>query len=153
MGVKELVKRLEDNKLKIATAESCTGGLLAKKITDISGASNVCELGVVTYTNRIKNEFLEIPNEVLDTVGAVSSECAILLATNVSKLAKSDIGVGITGFAGPTGDKVGLVYVSIYLKSEDKAYVKGLMIDGDRDGIREVATEEAVEMVLELLKI
>ena len=148
----ELVRLLADRKLKIATAESCTGGLLAKKITDISGASEVFEMGLVSYSNRIKNEFLEVPNDVLDTVGAVSEETARQMAIGVTKLAKSDVGVGITGFAGPTGDKVGLVYISVYFNSTDKAFVKELMLDGDRDEIREFAVDEVVEMLLDLLK-
>lgn len=152
MLAEELVNILNAKGLKIATAESCTGGLLAKKITDISGASNVFEMGVVSYSNRIKNEILGISDEILNTVGAVSSECAKNMAKNISKIASADIGVGITGFAGPTGDNVGLVYISIYFSLEDKAYIKELMLDGDREEIREVAAEETIEIILDVLK-
>lgn len=150
--IDELVNKLIEKKLVIATAESCTGGLLAKKITDVSGSSKVFEMGLVSYANRIKNEFLGVPNEVLNTVGAVSEETAKQMAIGVTKLAKSDIGVGITGIAGPTGGTpekpVGLVYYSIYFKAEDKLIVKKLLLKGNRDEVREQTTEIVIEEVL-----
>ncbi len=150
--IDELVNKLIEKKLVIATAESCTGGLLAKKITDVSGSSKIFEMGLVSYANRIKNEFLEVPNEVLNTVGAVSEETAKQMAIGVTKLAKSDIGVGITGIAGPTGGTpekpVGLVYYSIYFKAEDKLIVKKLLLKGNRDEVREQTTEIVIEEVL-----
>lgn len=151
--VKELVRKLIEKKLIIATAESCTGGLLAKKITDVSGSSEIFEMGLVSYANRIKNEFLEVPNEVLNTVGAVSEETAKQMALGITKLAKSDIGVGITGIAGPTGGSaqkpVGLVYYSIYFKKEDKLVVKKLLLKGSRDEVREETTEIVIKEILE----
>ena len=136
----------------ISTAESCTGGLLAKKITDISGSSRIFEMGLISYANRIKNEFLEVPNDVLNTVGAVSEETAKQMAIGITKLAKSDIGVGITGIAGPTGGTpekpVGLVYYSVYFKEEDKLIVKKLLLKGNRDEIREQTTEIVIEEIL-----
>ena len=150
--INDLVNKLIEKKLVIATAESCTGGLLAKKITDVSGSSKVFEMGLVSYANRIKNEFLEVPNEVLNTVGAVSEETAKQMAIGVTKLARSDIGVGITGIAGPTGGTqkkpVGLVYYSIYFKAEDKLIVKKLLLKGNRDEIREQTTEIVIEEIL-----
>lgn len=150
--INDLVNKLIEKKLVIATAESCTGGLLAKKITDVSGSSKVFEMGLVSYANRIKNEFLEVPNEVLNTVGAVSEETAKQMAIGVTKLARSDIGVGITGIAGPTGGTqkkpVGLVYYSIYFKAEDKLMVKKLLLKGNRDEVREQTTEIVIEEIL-----
>ena len=151
METKELVKMLSDKKLKIATAESCTGGLLAKKITDVSGASNVFEFGIVSYSNRIKNEFLAVSNDILEEEGAVSEETAKQMAIGVTKLGKADIGVGITGFAGPTGDEVGLVYVSVYFKNKDMVNVKRLMLNGGRDEIREKAADISIKYVLDWL--
>jgi len=151
MGEKELVRVLNDKKLKIATAESCTGGLLAKKITDVSGASNVFEMGLVSYANRIKNEFLGVPNSILDTVGPVNNETARQMAIGISNIAKSDIGVGVTGFAGPTGDTVGLVFISVYLKSDDRCVVRKLMLSGSREEIREKACCEVINEVCDLL--
>jgi len=148
----EVVRLLNDKKLKIATAESCTGGLLAKRITDVSGASNVFEMGIVSYSNRIKNEFLGVENSVLDTVGAVSEETARQMARGISKISGSDIGVGITGFAGPTGDKVGLVYLAIYFKGDDSTTVKELMLSGSREEIREQASDIAFNSIYYMLK-
>ena len=152
MIIENLVKELCDRNLKIATAESCTGGLLAKKITDVSGSSKIFDMGIVSYANRIKNEFLEVPNDILDTVGAVSEETARQMAIGVTKLAQADIGVGITGIAGPTGGTpekpVGLVYFGVYFKPEDKLIVKKLMLDGNRDEIREKTTELVIREVL-----
>lgn len=153
MLINELVKILCEKNLKIATAESCTGGLLAKKITDVSGSSRIFDMGIISYANRIKNEFLEVSNETLDTFGAVSEETAKQMAIGVTKLAKSDIGVGITGIAGPTGgtpDKpVGLVYFSVYFKVNDKVIVKKLMLNGNRDEIREQTTELVIKEVID----
>lgn len=150
--VEELVNKLREKNLIIATAESCTGGMLAKKITDISGSSGIFEMGLVSYANRIKNEFLGVSNDVLNTVGAVSEETARQMALGITKLAKSDIGVGITGIAGPTGGTsekpVGLVYYSIYLKREDKLIVNKLLLKGSRDQIREQTTEMVIEEIL-----
>ena len=155
MAIDELVKILCDKNLKIATAESCTGGLLAKKITDVSGSSRIFDMGIVSYANGIKNEFLEVPNEVLETVGAVSEETARQMAIGVTNLAKSDIGVGITGIAGPTGGTpekpVGLVYFCVYFKAEDKLIVKKLLLKGNRDEVREQTTEIVIKEVLDNL--
>ena len=155
MRINELVEKLCDKNLKIATAESCTGGLLAKKITDVSGSSKVFDMGIVSYANRIKNEFLDVPNEILETVGAVSEETARQMAIGVTKLAKADIGVGITGIAGPTGGTaekpVGLVYFGVYFKAEDRIIVRKLLLNGNRDEIREQTTEIVIQEVLDNL--
>ena len=115
-----LVKELTDRKLKISSAESCTGGMISQRITNVSGASNVFELGVCSYANRIKNKVLGVSNETLDTVGAVSEETATQMCEGIKELSSSDIGVSTTGIAGPTGgtDKkpVGLVFIGIATK-------------------------------------
>ena len=151
MQSQKLVDLLLSQKLKIATAESCTGGLLAKTITDVSGASSVFDMGIVSYANEIKNKFLNVPNEVLNTVGAVSVETAKAMARGIVDQASADIGVGITGIAGPTGGTpekpVGLVYYSIYIKQEDKLIIEKLLLNGTRDDIR----NETVRLVIERL--
>lgn len=153
MEIIELIKILKDKKLKIATAESCTGGLLAKKITDVSGSSEVFEMGIVSYANRIKNEFLEVPSDVLNTVGAVSEETASQMAKGIINLAKADVGVGITGIAGPTGGTeekpVGLVYISIYFKG--RSIVKKLNLSGNREEIREQTTNIVIDEIGKVL--
>lgn len=111
--VTELIKRQKT----IALAESCTGGLVAKRITDVPGASAVFGYGVVAYANSAKEKALEISAEILARVGAVSPEVAGLMAKNVRSYASADIGVGVTGIAGPDGGTaqkpVGLVYVGV----------------------------------------
>lgn len=154
MEFEKLVKILLDKKLKIATAESCTGGLVAKKITDISGASAVFDMGLVSYANKIKNEFLGVPNEVLNTVGAVSHETAYEMAKGIKRISGADIGVGITGIAGPTGGTpekpVGLVYVGIAYKDEIK--VEKLLLNGDRDKIRNDTANIVASKVINMIE-
>ena len=115
-----LVKELTERNMKISSAESCTGGMISQRITNVSGASNVFELGVCSYANRIKNKVLGVKNETLNTVGAVSEETATQMCEGIKELASSDIGVSTTGIAGPTGgtDKkpVGLVFIGIATK-------------------------------------
>ena len=87
-----LVKELTDRNMKISSAESCTGGMISQRITNVSGASNVFELGVCSYANRIKNKVLGVSNETLNTVGAVSQETATQMCEGIKELSSSDIG-------------------------------------------------------------
>ena len=98
-----VVRELTERGMTIATAESCTGGFLAKRLTDVPGASTVIGTGVVTYVNAAKEKLLGVPHAVLEAYGAVSSETARAMAEGVRRLAGSDLGVGITGIAGPDG--------------------------------------------------
>ncbi|MBQ7014980.1 MAG: CinA family protein [Clostridia bacterium] len=151
-----LVSLLRNKKLKIACAEPCTGGLLAKKITDISGSSEIFELGVVAYANRIKTKILGVPAKLLEEKGAVCAEVAAFMAKGVCALSESDIGTGITGIAGPGGGTpekpVGLVYVAVYMKSTDKVYVGELHLNGDRSEIRNATAEKVISKVIELVR-
>ena len=101
----------------LATAESCTGGLLAKRITDVAGSSDVFEMGCVTYANRVKEKLLGVPHETLEAHGAVSEETARAMAEGIVRASGANIGVGITGIAGPGGGTaekpVGLVYIAL----------------------------------------
>lgn len=110
-----VVSLLRKNGLKVATAESCTGGLIAKRITNISGSSEVFECGVVSYSNRIKNEILGVKREDLEKYGAVSETVARQMAEGVLKVSGADMAVSVTGIAGPNGDgsdkPVGLSYI------------------------------------------
>ena len=156
MQSQKLVNLLLTKKLKIATAESCTGGLLAKNITDTSGASAVFDMGIVSYANEIKNKFLNVPNEVLNTVGAVSEETAEAMARGIVEAASADISVGITGIAGPTGGTpekpVGLVYYSIYIKQEDKIIIEKLLLNGSREDIRNGTVNKVIERLISELE-
>ena len=114
--LKKLAKLLKERHLTISTAESCTGGLVASMLTDISGSSEYLLESHVVYANSAKHKYLNVSNEILDTLGAVSPECAQAMAEGLQKLANCDVALCTTGIAGPTGgtkDKpVGLVYIS-----------------------------------------
>jgi len=130
-------KLIAQNKT-IATAESCTGGLLAKLLTDIPGASVYFIGGWITYSNKAKVEQLSVPPELIERFGAVSEEVAAEMATQAAKKAKADYAIGITGIAGPTGGTeqkpVGLVYISV--SAQNQCDVKRLIFPSDRDSIR-----------------
>ncbi len=113
----QLGKRLKERELTIAVAESCTGGLLASRITDVPGSSAYFRGGIIAYQNDVKERLLAVPAQVLADVGAVSEQTARAMAHGVRGLLKSDIGVSITGIAGPGGGRpdkpVGLVYIAV----------------------------------------
>lgn len=113
----ELGKYLLDNHLTIATAESCTGGLVSSKLTDISGSSEYIKLNFVTYANEAKHNILGVDWDILNTYGAVSEQCAQSMAEGLQKITNCDIALCTTGIAGPTGGTpskpVGLIYISV----------------------------------------
>ena len=152
----EVVNLLRASDMKISVAESCTGGMLSQSLTSISHASEVVEIGITAYSNRIKHEALSVPTEVLENEGAISAKTAMYMAKNVRILSDSDIGVSITGNAGPltSEDKpVGLVYVAIADKT--KFYVKKLTLSQtyDREKIRSYATLTALDLVRRYLSM
>lgn len=150
-----LVETLEQKKLKIATAESCTGGLLSQMITSIPGCGDVFELGVVSYANKVKIKTLGVKPILIKKFGAVSSSVAVSMARLVKKKSKSDIGVGITGLAGPSGGSenkpVGTVFISVFLNNEYIVRQYNFPEDGTREEIRSLSALHAIELVLLLL--
>ena len=114
---KRVVSLLKRKKLKIAFAESCSGGLLSSAITSVSGSSKVFTLGIVTYSNQAKIDLLKVPRKIIKKFGAVSVQCCLAMVNNLSKISKSKVCVSITGIAGPKGGSkqkpVGLVYIGI----------------------------------------
>lgn len=151
---REVVKRLLEKRMKIATAESCTAGLLSKAITDVEGASAVFEMGVSTYSAEKKMQLLGVCERTLKTEGEVSAQTSREMAAGVLLNSGADIGVGITGIAGPGGGtpekQVGLVYISV----ANREFVYTGMINvgnRDRDYIREVAVKSALDMVRRLI--
>ena len=114
---KTIVSLLKRKKLKIAFAESCTGGMLSSAITSVSGSSKVFNLGLVTYSNQAKTSILKVPQKIIKKYGAVSLQCCLSMVNNLSKISKSKVCVSITGIAGPKGGSkqkpVGLVYIGI----------------------------------------
>lgn len=135
--------------LTLSVAESCTGGLLSKRITDLPGASDYYKGGVCSYSNEVKMKLLGVKKETLDAYGAVSSQTAEEMAAGVARALDTDIGVGITGIAGPGGateDKpVGLVYISVYVQGEllTKKTTNAL----GRDRVRNQAASTALDMI------
>jgi len=133
----------------IATAESCTGGLLAERLTRISGSSAYFLGGVVSYSNTLKSAWVDVPAEIIESRGAVSSEVAIALADGIRRRTGATLGVGITGIAGPTGGTpekpVGTVHVAIADASGSKE--RGVHYPGERDRIRWQASQTALDLV------
>ena len=115
--MKKLVEILTQKKLKIAFAESCTGGMLASELTSISGASKVFGMGLVTYSNQAKINILKVKRNIIKKYGAVSTECCEAMVKNLAKISKAQINVSITGIAGPNGGTkskpLGLVYMVV----------------------------------------
>lgn len=143
-----LVERLKSLSLTISTAESCTGGLIAKCITDVPGASRVFPGSIVSYCDSVKNRVLGVDASLLAEHGAVSAVVACEMAKGVCRVIHSDIGISATGFAGPDGD-VGLVYVGIAIG--DQALARELHLDGNREQIRNLACEGALSLLSEIL--
>ncbi len=147
---KEIVRLLNENKLKLTAAESCTGGLFAAKITAVSGSSACFDGSFVTYSNEQKEKLLGVPHEVLKSFGAVSYQTALAMAKGVRSSFNADIGIGITGIAGPTGGTeekpVGTVFIAVSFKSAVIAHK--CHFKGDRESVRNQAVSYAQEMVL-----
>lgn len=149
---KQTVELLKSKKLKLATAESCTGGLISKRITDVSGSSEVFEGGVVCYSNRFKENVLGVSPETLKKYGAVSRETAREMVKGVLSLTKADIAVAVTGIAGPSSDDtnkpVGLVYIAV---SDGKSTIVKKLLNnftGDvREQNRNISADTALEMI------
>jgi nicotinamide-nucleotide amidase len=149
-SMEEVVAReLTKHQATIATAESCTGGLLAERLTRISGSSAYFLGGVVSYSNTLKSAWVDVPAEIIESRGAVSSEVAIALADGIRRRTGATLGVGITGVAGPTGGTpekpVGTVHVAIADASGSKE--RGVHYPGERDRIRWQASQTALDLV------
>lgn len=145
-----VVELLREKKFKVATAESCTGGFIAKRITNVSGSSEVFECGIVSYSNRIKNEVLGVSADDLEKYGAVSETVARQMAEGALKVSGADIAVSVTGIAGPNGDgsdkPVGLSYIG--LADKNNSWVTELKTGRtDRDYNRYVNASNALNMI------
>ena len=148
----KLIKTLTDVHVTVATAESCTGGLVAKSITDIPGASEVFQYGLVTYSNEAKHKLLGVRNETLDEYTAVSEATAIEMARGAMEVAGSAIGLSVTGYAGGSAEGTennGLVWIAVV---NTKGYEKAVAHhwkDCSRKQIREAALGVALDMIYE----
>ncbi|SEH41140.1 nicotinamide-nucleotide amidase [Ruminococcus flavefaciens] len=155
--VESVVKLLERKGLKIATAESCTGGLLSELITSVSGASAVFELGICTYSERIKTEFLNVPAEVIKDFGVVSEQTALYMVRGLKKSSGADVCVSVTGIAGPSGGTaetpVGTVYVGFDICGRQFVRLPELwkLSDMSREHIRKCTAAFAFDTIEKVL--
>lgn len=152
---KKLGHLLLNKKLKISTAESCTGGLLSSKLTDISGSSNFIHLNFVTYSNEAKQKILNVKAETIKHFGVVSEECSIEMAKGLLNFTNSDIAVSTTGIAGPTGGTkekpVGLMYSTICSKNNYKTYKIQVNSSLTRVEIKEQFVNEVIKNIIEFI--
>ncbi len=155
MKIEEIVgKLLKEKNLTVACAESCTGGLLTSRLTDIPGSSDYVKGAVVSYSNEIKLSIVGVKEETLKNFGAVSEQTALEMSCGVRKVLKTSVGVGITGIAGPGGGSnekpVGLVYISVSGSGGDK--VQKFNFSGSRTEIKFQSSESALKMLENYLK-
>ncbi|MBE6623804.1 MAG: nicotinamide-nucleotide amidohydrolase family protein [Ruminococcaceae bacterium] len=155
----ELVHLLLEKKMTVATCESCTGGLISKRITNVPGASSVFGYGVCTYANEAKIKLLSVREQTLIKHGAVSEQTALEMAKGMISLSNADIAISTTGIAGPGGGSlekpVGLVYTAYYTKDGKCGCKKLLLGDIDdpcRENIRYAASDEAMKFAIEYIR-
>ena len=148
---KKIVSILKRKKLKLATAESFTSGMLSSAITSVGGASKVFSMGLVTYSNQAKMNILKVPKKIIQKYGAVSIQCCLSMVNNLSQISKSKICVSITGIAGPSGGTkrkpVGLVYIGI--KNGKKVIVsKSQFKNKGRSFLQKATVKKALNLIL-----
>ncbi|MEM6812389.1 MAG: CinA family protein [Pseudomonadota bacterium] len=152
---KQAFDALKNHKAILATAESCTGGMIAAAITDFSGSSEIFDRGFVTYSNQAKMDLLAVKTETLEMHGAVSEQTAQEMAEGALQNSLATIAISVTGIAGPTGGSpekpVGLVYMGLALKDQETKIFK-LNFDGDRHAVRVQTRGEAFKQIVESLK-
>jgi nicotinamide-nucleotide amidase len=149
----EVGSELNIRNLNLATAESCTGGLIANRITNIPGSSKYFERGVVTYSNRSKIELLGVTEKTIEKYGAVSEQTASAMAIRIKELASTDLGLGVTGIAGPSGGTqekpVGLVYIG--LADAINVNVFEFRFNGSRLEIKQQTADAALRIIMDYL--
>lgn len=150
----ELIQCLKDKEFHIATAESCTGGLLAAALVDVAGASQVFEEGYITYSDFVKAKNLGVSPETLKNYTAVSCPVAEEMAEGAAKKSRAQVAVSVTGYAGPDaaedGTPAGTIYIGVYYQEHVQGY--HLRLEGDRNEIRRQAVQEAVSLVLDTIR-
>lgn len=155
MDAAQLLDLYRSKNLRIATVESCTGGMIAAALTDIGGSSDVFERGFVTYSNAAKTELIGVPADLIVHHGAVSVHVAREMAVGALKHSPADVAVAVTGVAGPGGGSdakpVGLVYLATARRGGDPV-VERHQFHGDRAAIRRATVERALEMLAEAVE-
>lgn len=143
------VNLLKSKKLTVSTAESCTGGMLSAYITSVPGVSEIFELGITSYSCRVKNKILGVDGQTLEDCGAISEQTAREMAQNVKRISDSDIGVSVTGAAGPDGSEghaPGLVFIA--LACDEFVTARRLDIEPkSRNFVRETAVSEVLKLI------
>ncbi len=136
----------------LVTAESLTGGGIGANITSVPGASAVYKGGVISYTNEVKHKILGVPQEILDTYGAVSAWTAGYMASGVRKLLEADVAVSVTGLAGPDGDEFGNPVGTVFIGYEDsqRKEVRQFLFAGSREDVRSQTLEAALQLILSM---
>ncbi len=142
-------QQLINQGMTIAVAESCTGGQLSTLLTSLPGASNYFVLGAVTYSNRAKEKILRIPAKLISKYGAVSKSVAILMAQNIRKVSQADLGLSITGIAGPAGAvaKKPVGTVCLCLAAKKKSFYRKFIFSGNRSNIQHKAVQAALRLL------
>ena len=152
----KVVKVLNEKGLVLATAESCTGGLIAKRITDVSGSSAVFNCGIVSYSNEIKEKVLGVSYKTLETYGAVSEQTVREMVKGALKISGADIAVSVSGIAGPNSDNtekpVGLIFLAVTNgKTITVKQLNNTFTENIRENNRQSASDEALKMILDLV--
>jgi nicotinamide-nucleotide amidase len=149
----EIIRLYAERGLRIVTAESCTGGLVAGSLTAIAGSSAVVERGFVTYSNEAKIELLSVPAELIASVGAVSAETAAAMAHGALAHSRADVAVSVTGIAGPSGGSaakpVGLVHFACALRDEKPKLLEKRFGEIGRGPVRQKSVEVALDLLAE----
>ena len=149
----KIVSLLQEKGWKIASAESCSGGMIASRLVNVSGVSDVFEEGYITYSNAAKHKLLGVPKQSLGQYGAVSSQVAGEMALGAARQARARAAIAVTGIAGPGGGTpqkpVGLVYIGCYV--DGKVFVTENYFQGSRQEIRTATTQAALSLLLEKL--
>ena len=150
MTAAELVAKLLDHGVMVATAESCTGGMVAAAITDVAGSSAVFDRGFVTYSNEAKNELIGVPMKLINEHGAVSEEVARAMAKGALAHSQATLAIAVTGIAGPSGGSkekpVGLVHFCC-ASTTGYTWHEQLVFSGDRAAVRNAACDHALQML------
>jgi PncC family amidohydrolase len=152
--IERISSLLKEKKLYLASAESCTGGMIAASITDIPGSSDVFDRGFVTYSNTAKQEMLGVSASTIEKYGAVSKECAREMVLGALNNSLANIAVSVTGIAGPSGGTqgkpVGLVYIATCLRDNIPDVVK-CNFEGDRMAVRMLACDKAFHLLAQAI--
>ena len=152
---KKIISLIKKKRMKLAIAESCTGGMLSGAITSVNGSSKVFSMGLVTYSNQAKVSILKVPQKIIKKHGAVSVQCCLAMVNNLYKISKSKVCVSITGIAGPKGGSkfkpVGLVYIGI--KIGKKVFVnKYIFKNNGRIFIQKEIVKKSLNLLLKFIK-